>query len=150
MDHPAVVELVEDAARLAAAREAREAGAAGADAPRGHRHPERRDLGLDPVDVEPPPVELFAEGGIVAAQAVRAGGVRGGDDVGVDPCHGHCSYRVKACTLPASTLMMFPVDLAEASETRKYVASAMSSGSTERFSSERWRYISSSPSLSVL
>ncbi len=29
-------------------------------------------------------------------------------------------------------------------------AAAMSSGSTERLSSERWRYISSSPSLSVL
>lgn len=59
------------------------------------------------------------------------------------------THRVKDCTFPASTLMMFPVDFEEASEAKKYAASAMSSGSTDRFRSDRWRYISSRPALSV-
>ena len=48
LDDGAVVELVEDVARLARPGEAREAGAAGADAPGGHGDAEGRDLGLDP------------------------------------------------------------------------------------------------------
>lgn len=48
-------------------------------------------------------------------------------------------YRVKLCALPASTLMMLPVDFADMSDARKYTASATSSGNTDRFSMERLR-----------
>ena len=69
---------------------------------------------------------------------------------------GHCFFprtgrqRVKASLLPASTFRILPVDFAERSEAKKYTPSAMSSGRTARFRRERWRYISSRPSLSVL
>jgi hypothetical protein len=44
--------------------------------------------------------------------------VRGGEGRGEGRPTLSC-YRVKLCALPASTLMMLPVDLAEASEAKK-------------------------------
>ena len=69
VDDRAVVELVEDVARLAGAGEAREARAAGADAPGRHGHVERRDLVADRVDRDAAPRELLAEVRVVGCRA---------------------------------------------------------------------------------
>ena len=66
LDDGAILDLVEDVARLAAAGKAREARAAGADAPGGDGDAERRDLVADRVDVDAAPVELLAERVVVA------------------------------------------------------------------------------------
>ena len=48
-------------------------------------------------------------------------------------------YRANAVTLPASTLMMFPVDFADRSDAKNSTASATSSGTTLRFRRLRLR-----------
>ena len=60
-DDGAILDLVEDVARLALAGEAGKARAAGADAPGGHGDGEGRDLGLDRVDVDAAAVEALAQ-----------------------------------------------------------------------------------------
>ena len=87
--------------------------------------------------------ELLAERLVVALEGGFAGCVVAFDDVGGDELFGHVvspqsvrsrvasppsmlqatapqsAYRVKLCALPASTLTMLPVDLADMSETKK-------------------------------
>ena len=104
------------------------------------------NLGANGIDADPAPVQMFAQSIKIGLQAFDSIFVFGLDDVFFD----HDAHRVKAWTLPASTFRILPVDLADRSDDRKYAASAISSGRTDRFSIDRWRYISSSPSLSVL
>ncbi|MNL86202.1 hypothetical protein D3C87_2148180 [compost metagenome] len=59
-DDGAILDLVEDVARLALAGEAGKARATSADAPRGHCHRKRGDLGLDLVNGDTAPVEALA------------------------------------------------------------------------------------------
>ena len=87
VDDGAVAELVEDVARLAGAGEAREARAAGADAPGRHRDGEGGDPGLHRLDVDAAAVELRAERGVVLAERGLAAGVLGRDQGGIDLGH---------------------------------------------------------------
>ena len=81
----------------------------------GTATPKPATRSLIAVDGDAAAVELLAERVIVALEVLR----RGGGRVGLDHAHGGRSYRVKAWTLPASTLRMLPVDLAESSEAKK-------------------------------
>jgi hypothetical protein len=66
LDHRAIVELVEDAARLAYARKAREPCSARANTPRGHGDEKFRDLVGDCVDVYVASCEMSAQRLVVA------------------------------------------------------------------------------------
>jgi hypothetical protein len=74
VDDGAVVELVEDVARLTGAGEASKARAAGADAPGWDGNAERQDLGFDRFYVDAAAVELLAERLVVAPERRRCGG----------------------------------------------------------------------------
>ena len=89
------------------------------------------------LDVYPAPGELPAEMRIVRLEGRQPCAIVFGDPV-VAHAEVHrllvpSPYRVNAVTLPASTLRMFPVDLPERSDAKKYTASATSSGYTLRF-----------------
>ena len=71
MDDGAIVELVEDVARLADAGEAGEARAAGADAPGRHGDREGGGLGLDLVDVDVAAAENVARAPRIRSSAPR-------------------------------------------------------------------------------
>ena len=146
VDDGTVFKLVEDVARLARAGEAREAGAAGAGAPGRDGDAEAGGAVGQGLDIDAAAGKPCRQRVVVGRQIRAAGSVLRLDQVRID----HGTHRGKAWTLPASTFRMFPVDLADRSEAKKKTPSAMSSGRTDRFSIERWRYISSSPSLSVL
>src|SRR5262245_29821809 len=143
LDHRAVLELVEDVARLARAGEAREARAARAHAPRRQSDAELADARGDALDVEIAPAERAAECLVILLQRRQGGLVLCGDERLLDRklCHGHVSFdsqatrgrpvgthRVNEGPWPPSTLRMLPVDFAERSEAKKWTASAMSSG----------------------
>ena len=68
LDDGAILDLVEDVARLAGAGKAREARAAGADAPGRDGDMEGRDLVADRIDRDAAAVELLAERGVVGIQ----------------------------------------------------------------------------------
>jgi hypothetical protein len=89
LDHAAVFDLVEHVARLAAAREAREARAAGAHAPRGHGHGERGHLAADGLDVHVAAGELLAEGFVVVEHAALKRRVVLLDQAGGNQVAGH-------------------------------------------------------------
>src|SRR5690606_31338591 len=99
-DDGAILDLVENIARLALAGEAGKAGAAGADAPGGHGHGKSGDLVLDGVDGDAAPVEALAQRLVVAAQIRLAGGIVGFDDGWIDDGVGHW-YLLKT---PSSAL----------------------------------------------
>ena len=66
LDHRAIVELVEDAARLAYARKACKACSARANTPRGYGDEKFRDLAGDRVDVDVAPRKMRAQRLVVA------------------------------------------------------------------------------------
>ena len=107
MDDGAIVELVEDVARLADAGEAREARAAGADAPGRHGDRERGGLRLHLVDVDVAAAEHVAERLVFALQRLERGLVLVADQRLVDPrpCHSfpHCPFS--RVTLNFSSLL---------------------------------------------
>ena len=124
LDRRAVLELVEHVARLAGAGKAGEARAAGADAPGRHGDAEGGDLGGDRLDVEPAPRELSSERAVVVFEFGGAFRVRLGDQRVGNAVRHLCSsplgrpYRAKLAALPASTLRMLPVLLADKSEAK--------------------------------
>ncbi len=81
MDRRAVLELVEDAARLARAGEAREARAARADAPGRNGDGEGGRLGGDRLDVDAAALEPPAERGKILVLRMGELGVLLGDQV---------------------------------------------------------------------
>jgi len=73
-----------DVARLAGAREAGEARAAGAHAPGGNRHGEIHGACRHRLDREAAPFELAAQRGIVVGEGGLQLGVGGADEIGRD------------------------------------------------------------------
>src|SRR5262249_11403324 len=90
LDHAAIVELVEDVARLAGAGEARESRAAGAHAPGRNRDAELADARGDALDVDIAPPQLAAERLVVLLERRQGGLVLGVDERLLDRklCHG--------------------------------------------------------------
>ncbi|MCY1294693.1 hypothetical protein D9M68_577680 [compost metagenome] len=122
LDDGAILELVEDIAWLPLAGETGKARAAGADTPGGDGDAIGGDLALDLVNVDPAAVESLTKAFIIPAQCSETAFVLGLDRRLAD--HHRChqtllDQRVKDWALPASTLMMLPVDFADMSEARK-------------------------------
>ncbi len=88
LDHAAVLELVEDVARLAGAREACEPRAAGADAPARDRDAEARHLLAHPLDVDVAAREALAQPAVVLGEMAQQAVVVRVDRALGDPGHG--------------------------------------------------------------
>src|SRR6478752_371080 len=122
LDDRAILEPVEDVARFALAGEAGKARAAGADTPGRDGNTVGGDLPFDLVDRDAAPAEPFAEALIIPAKCGEPAFVLGLDGRLADHGGRHdtlLDQRVEDWALPASTLMMLPVDFADMSEARK-------------------------------
>ncbi|MNE47336.1 hypothetical protein D3C80_1417390 [compost metagenome] len=89
VDDSAIIQLVENTARLARAGKTGKAGAAGANAPGRHGDEKLRDLGRDCVDIDIATGQLVAKRLIIVLQRASAFFVFGRDDVGGDFRLGH-------------------------------------------------------------
>ncbi len=81
MDDTAIVQLLEDVARLADAGEAGEARAAGPDAPGGDRDVEGSDLLRDAFDVDTAARELLAQRAVIGGKRLAQRLIMLGDHV---------------------------------------------------------------------
>jgi hypothetical protein len=136
-------ELLADAGGLAGDRKLGETGSPAAGSPARQRNGKTRDRARDRLDVGIAALQRAGERGIILSDRPHLGGVGCLDLVLREWKLGHCRARLaqrgNACALPASTLMIFPVDFAETSLAKNITASAISSGSTLVLSIDRLR-----------
>src|SRR5215469_9950696 len=108
MNYTTVLEFLVNVGWFTRKREPCKTSAPAPQTPAGNSNREARDASFDGVDVHPAPRELTAEAVIFVAQRLLKRSVVLGN-----------VHRVNACALPASTLIMFPVDLADISDAKK-------------------------------
>src|SRR5262249_13935577 len=111
------VDLLEDIARFTWSRKAGEPRATCADPPGRNGDAEGHDLLHQGLRVDPVPRQCALQGVVVLGDRVLEPRVMVGDEIRGD--RERRAHRVKAWALPASTLRMLPVDLAERSDAKK-------------------------------